>query len=191
MSNVSSNTYTYTRVGAILHEIGMVTEEKLRSVLAEAADYADEEIDQYEAAGALEEFGVAVSVHADDIDSIYDDYTDLMESAVEAAGGRVTITGVRLVEGEGDLEGGRMDTLMFERNGIPMSIVADHYAEDYYDPAAACEVIAVTAHEDDPRTWRELDFEREPYRGYDNIMVLVTPEQAQALRERLGFRFHE
>ncbi len=78
MSNVSSNTYTYTRVGAILHEIGMVTEEKMRSVLEEAATYADEEIDQYEAASALEEFGVAVSVHADDIDSIHY-YADLME----------------------------------------------------------------------------------------------------------------
>ncbi|KAA6221298.1 hypothetical protein CP973_04290 [Streptomyces albofaciens JCM 4342] len=191
MSNVSSNTYTYTRVGAILHEIGMVTEEKMRSVLEEAATYADEEIDQYEAASALEEFGVAVSVHADDIDSIHYGYADLMEAAAEAAGGRVAITDVRLVEGEGDFEGGRMDTLTFERNGIPMSIDADHLADDYYDQGAACEAITVTAHEDDPRSWREVDFDREPHRGYDSIMVLATPEQARALEERLGFRFPE
>ncbi|MFH8748929.1 hypothetical protein ACH4GK_11520 [Streptomyces rimosus] len=191
MSNVSSNTYTYTRVGAILHEIGMVTEEKMRSVLEEAANYANEEIDHYEAAGSLEEFGVAVCVHADDIDSIHDDYADLMEAAAKAAGGRVAITNVRLDEGEDDLDIGRMDTLTFERNGTPMSIDAEHFAEDYYDHAAACEAIAVTAHEDDPRSWREVDFEREPHRGYDSIMVLVTPEQARALEERLGFRFPE
>ncbi|MFI2237084.1 hypothetical protein [Streptomyces chrestomyceticus] len=100
---------TYTRIGAILHEIGMVSEAQMHRTLAEAANYADEPLEEhYEAACALEEFGVAVSVHADDID---------------------------------------------------------------------------------PRTWRYLDFERQPHRGYDSIMVLATPEQAQALQARLAFTF--
>ncbi|MFD7661830.1 hypothetical protein [Streptomyces sp. NPDC059788] len=190
MSNASS--ITYTKIGAILYEIGMVTEETVRGVLEDAAGYADEEMeDQYAAASALEHFGVAVSVHADDIDSIHDDYASLLEDAVEVAGGRVAITDVRLVEGEGSLEGGRLDHLEFERDGKPVSITADHYAEDYYDHEAACEAITVTAHDDDPRSWLYLDFERLPSRGYDSIMVLATPEQAQALHDRLGFTFPE
>ncbi|MEU2789879.1 hypothetical protein [Streptomyces sp. NPDC007100] len=188
MSNTSS--ITYTRIGAILHEIGMVSEEQLRSTLEETANYADEEVeDHYEVACALEEFKVAVSVHADDIDSIHDDYGSLLQDAAEVAGGRVAITGVRLVEGEGELAGGRFDTLEFERDGEPVSIEAEHFADDYYDHEAACEAITMTAHDDDPRTWRCLDFERKPNAGYDSIMVLATPEQAKALRERLGFTF--
>ncbi|MEU6958307.1 hypothetical protein [Streptomyces chrestomyceticus] len=38
MSNVSST--TYARIGAILHEFGMVSEEQLHHALAEAAHYA-------------------------------------------------------------------------------------------------------------------------------------------------------
>ncbi|GCD45105.1 hypothetical protein GKJPGBOP_04825 [Streptomyces paromomycinus] len=181
---------TYTRIGAILHEIGMVSEEQLHRTLAEAANYADEPLEEhYEAACALEEFGVAVSVHADDIDSIYYDYATLLEDAVAVAGGKVAITNVRIVAGEGDLEDGRLDQLEFERDGKPVTILADHLAEDYYDQGAACEAIAETAHDDDPRTWRYLDFERQPHRGYDSIMVLATPEQAQALQTHLSFTF--
>ncbi|MFK8847247.1 hypothetical protein [Streptomyces sp. Ac-502] len=188
MSNVPS--MTYTRIGAILYEIGMVSEAQMHSTLAEAANCADEPLEEHdEAACALEEFGVAVPVHADDIDSIYDDYATLLEDAVAVAGGKVAITDVRVVEGEGDLENGRLDRLEFERNGKPISILADHLAEDYYDQAAACEAIAETAHDDDPRTWRHLDFERRPHHGYDSIMVLATPEQAEALHTHLGFTF--
>ncbi|WP_310723089.1 hypothetical protein [Streptomyces sp. N2A] len=102
MSNASSFTssLTYAQVGAILHEIGMVSEERWRRGLEEAADWAHDEVRQYQAAMALVHFGVAVSVHADDIDSIYDDYEALMEEASEVAGHSVTISHVRLIEGE-------------------------------------------------------------------------------------------
>ncbi|MCX4821838.1 hypothetical protein OG883_18505 [Streptomyces sp. NBC_01142] len=187
MSNISS--ITYARIGAILHEIGMVPKEKMRSVLEDAADYAGDELDHYGAASALEDFGVAVSVHADDIDSIYGDYGSLLAEAAEVAGGKVTLTNVRIVEGEGDFEGGRFDLLEFERNGRLVSIRAEHFADDYYDHEAACEAIAETAPDDDPRSWRYVDFERKPSAGYDSIMVLATPEQAEALHKHLGFTF--
>lgn len=185
MSN-SRSIYTYRRVGAVLQESGMASEEKVREVLEWAKEFADEEVDHYEAAGTLEEFGVAVSVHADDIDSIHYDYASLLDDAVSVAGGKVTITDVRLVEGEGELENGRFDRLEFKRNGHPVSIGAEHFAEDYFDHEAACEAIALTAHEDDPRSWRNVDFERLPNAGYDSIMVLAAPEQAAALQEHLG-----
>ncbi|WP_206506335.1 hypothetical protein [Streptomyces chrestomyceticus] len=188
MSNISS--MTYARIGAILHEIGMVSEAQMHRTLAEAANYADEPLEEHgEAACALEEFGAAISVHADDIDSIHYDYATLLEDAVAVAGGRAAITDVRIVEGEGDFEGGRLDQLAFERDGKPVSILADHLAEDYFDQGAAGEAIAETAHDDDPRTWRCLDFARQRHRGYDSIMVLATPEQAQALQTRLAFTF--
>lgn len=180
---------TYRRVGALLHETGMVSEEKMRSVLDRAAVYADDELDQYAAAQALESFGVAVSVHADDIDSIHDGYASLLADAAEAAGGRVTISGVRVVEGEGGFEGGRFDTLEFERDGEPVSLSAEHFAVDYYDHEAACRAIAVTAHGDDPRSWRNVGFAREPGAGYDSIMVLATPGQREALHRHLGLTF--
>lgn len=182
--------YTYTRVGAILHEIGMVSEEKMRSVLLEAAGYADNEMSQYSAACALEEFGVAISVHADDIDSIYHDYASLLESAAEVAGRKAAITNVRLVEGEGDFESGRYDRVEFERDGELVSIEAEHFAEDYFDHSAACDAIAETAHAGDPRSWHYVGFERKPSSVYDSIMVLATPEQVRALQAQLGFIFH-
>ncbi|MFB9237535.1 hypothetical protein ACFFWC_18590 [Plantactinospora siamensis] len=179
---------TYVRLGEILQEIGMVSAATVRRVLADG--YLDVPLSQYEAALALEEFGVAVSIHAEDIDSIHTDYRGLLERAAEVAGDRVAIRNVRIVEGAGELEDGRDDRLEFERDGRPVSIPAEHYAEDYYDHAAASQAIAETAHEDDPRAWYDVRFEREPRRIYESIMVLATPQQAAALCDRLGVTFH-
>ncbi|MFG2859827.1 hypothetical protein [Streptomyces sioyaensis] len=44
---------TYTRIGPLLHEIGMVSKEKMHSVLDAFADFAHHELDHYEAACAL------------------------------------------------------------------------------------------------------------------------------------------
>lgn len=181
---------TYRRIGAILHEIGMVSEETLRSVLEDFEAYANDELDHHEAAAALESFGVAVSVHSDRIGSIREGYASLLTSAVEVVGGGVTIGNVRLVEGEGELTDGRDDLLQFERNGSLVSIDAEHRADTYYDHEAACNAIAETAPDGDPRSWLYVDFEREPYRLDDSVMVLATPGQARALQEQLGFTLH-
>ncbi|MFF4163340.1 hypothetical protein [Streptomyces sp. NPDC001741] len=180
---------TYRRIGALLRDTGMVSEETARSTLEAAAAYADDELGEYAAARALESFGVAVSVHADDIDSIHGGYAGLLAEAAETAGGRVTVTDVRVVEGEGDLDGGRFDAIEFLRDGRPVSIPAEHFAEDYYDHEAACRAIAETAHGDDPRVWRNVGFARERGAGYDSIMVLATSEQREALHRHLGLTF--
>ncbi|MFD4032177.1 hypothetical protein ACFWVP_17040 [Streptomyces sp. NPDC058637] len=180
---------TLKRIGALLHGAGMVSEEKRHRTLEVAATYADDELGPYAAAQALESFGVAVSVHADDIDSIHEGYPRLLADAAEVAGGKVTITDVRIGEGEGGFEVGRSDVLEFERNGKLVSIPAEHFAEDYYDHEAACRAIAETAHEDDPRSWCVVGFAREPGLGYDSIMVLATPEQREALHRHLGLTF--
>ncbi|MET7367873.1 hypothetical protein ABZS61_18850 [Streptomyces sp. NPDC005566] len=177
---------TCRRVGALLHETGMVSAEKMHSVLEGLAAHADDEMTPAEAAGALVEFGTAVSVHVDDIDSIYEDYAPLLARAAEVAGGRVTIAGVRIVKGEGGFEGGRCDLLEFERDGTLVSLVAEHFSEDYYDHETAYLAIRETAHADDPRSWRNVDFAREPGSVHDNVIVLATPAQGEALHEHLG-----
>lgn len=182
-----STPLTYRRVGALLHEAGMVSAEKMHCVLEELAACADDEMAPHEAAMALVEFGAAVSVHVDDIDSIDEGYAPLLARAAEVAGGRVTITDVRIVKGEGGFEGGRRcDLLEFERNGTLVSLVAEHFSEDYYDQEAAYLAIRGTAHDDDPRSWRNVDFAREPGSVHDNIIVLATPAQGEALHEHLG-----
>ncbi|GAA1782926.1 hypothetical protein GCM10009682_01240 [Luedemannella flava] len=179
---------TYRRVGRILYEIGMVSGDGMRRVVDEFADVADDELSHYGAACALGSFGVAVSIHADDIDSIYEDYAHLLATAAQVAGDRVQVTNVRIVEGEGDFEDGRCDRLEFERDGAPVSIDAEHFADDYYDPIAASVAIRHTAADDDPRSWHNVRFDREPHRVYDDIMILATPDQAAALQEHLGFQ---
>lgn len=178
---------TYRSVGALLHETGMVSAEKTHSVLEGLAAHADKKLAPHEAAGALVEFGAAVSVHVDDIDSIYEDYAPLLAAAAEIAGGRVTVTDVRIVKGEGGFEdGGRCDLLEFERNGTLVSLVAEHFSEEYYDHETAYLAIRETAHDDDPRSWHNVDFAREPGSIHDNVIVLATPAQSEALHEHLG-----
>ncbi|WP_327268585.1 hypothetical protein OG233_12230 [Streptomyces sp. NBC_01218] len=179
---------TLARVGTVLHASGMVTEAELRGTLAAAAGYADEPLNPYGTARALEEFGAAVSVHGDDIDSLGEGYAELLARAARVAGGSVAITGVRLVRGEAGFADGRADVVEFDRDGVRVSVPAEHFADDYLDHIAACEAVARTVHRDDPRTWRSVDFPRDPHATYDSIMVLATPDQAESLRARLGLR---
>ncbi|WP_377266957.1 hypothetical protein [Peterkaempfera sp. SMS 1(5)a] len=176
---------TYELVAAHLQEIGMVSPEKAQAVLEEFADWAHDELKPYDVACALGSFGLAVLVHADDIDYLEPGYAWLLEQASAVAGGAVTVTGVRLHEGEFS-GGSRDDTLEFQRNGRPVSILAEHFSDEYYDHLAACEAIAMLAPDDDPRSFRLVDFERERHGVYDSIMVLTTPEQAQALERHFG-----
>ncbi|MDI2129884.1 hypothetical protein [Yinghuangia seranimata] len=188
MAKNKATGWTYGRMAPVLQEIGMISAEKAAAVLEECADYADEPMTQYEIASALEEFGLAVSVHADDIDSVEDDYASLLEDAAALTGGAVTVTNVRLVEGDDDIESGpRDDVIEFERNGVPVRVNAMHYALDYYDQGAACVAIAELSPAEDWR-FREVEFDTEPSRGYDSIMVLATHEHAAALEAHFGLR---
>lgn len=188
MSDESS--ITFRHVGEALHRAGMISPETARQVLEQFGSHVDQELTGYETARALIDFGVAVSVHADDIDSIHDGYPTLLANAVTLAGGKVTVTDVRVIEGEGGLEAGRSDRLEFSRDGHLVSIPAEHFAEDYYDHQAACKAIAETTRSEDPRSWHYTDFTRVPGNGYDSIMLLATPTQTAHLQERLRLTFH-
>ncbi|MFD6420572.1 hypothetical protein [Streptomyces sp. NPDC060198] len=181
-----TSSITRTRVGALLVATGMVTEAEACDALEAASGYAQETLTPYETARALDDFGAAVSVHGDDIDSLHEGYAALLVRAARIAD--AAVRDVQLVPGEGGFADGRADLLEFDRDGVHVSVRAEHFADDYFDHLAACEAVARTVHPDAPRTWRSVDFPREPHATYDSIMVLATPEQADALREYLGLR---
>jgi hypothetical protein len=182
-------TITYERMAAVLERSGMLSRERALAVLARFAEYARDRLDPYEVACALEDFGLAVSVHADDIDHLEEGYTYLLRRAAALTGGAITVANVRLHEGE-FVAGSRDDVLEFERNGELISISAEHYSDEYYDHLAACDAIDRLSPDDDPRSFRIVDFEREEHRHYDSILVLATPEQTEAMRKHLGLEFH-
>ncbi|MDQ0377835.1 hypothetical protein [Amycolatopsis thermophila] len=171
---------TYETVAAVLRETGLASPEHTRDILDRSSEVRTP-LDPFEVARALEDFGAAVSVHADDVDVLEESYESLLRKAAALTGGAVTVSGVHLDDGaDGD------DVLHFERNGEPRSVDAEHLAEDYLDHAAAVEAIAALS-PGDGRQFREVDFDG-AYRERDTIVVLVTDEQREALRERLGLQ---
>ncbi|WP_274918577.1 hypothetical protein [Streptomyces sp. WZ-12] len=190
-SSSSSSPLTYERVADVLQLAGMITHDEAQAARKEiGADGV--ELTPYDVALTLSMFGVAVSIHADDIDFLEESYASLLERAAEATGGAVTVSQVRLREGE-PVEGfgypdfnGRDDVLEFERNGELFSFSAEHFSEDYFDTAAAVEAVAACSPDDDPRAFHLVDFEREPHGIYDTVLALVSPEQARVLEEELG-----
>lgn len=177
---------TFDDVAAALVDVGLVTAEHARTVLDKYAAYDDGPMDGYSVACALEEFGAAVSVHADDVDYLEESYEGVLERAAALTGGAFTVTGVRLHEGEFE-DGSRDDVLEFEVNGRNVSVNAEHMSDEYLDHIAASFALYELS-PGDGRRFRDVLFDREPGRGYDSIFTLVTDEQAAELSRRLGLR---
>ncbi|XVV04850.1 hypothetical protein ACQPW3_05410 [Actinosynnema sp. CA-248983] len=177
---------TYKHVAFALLEAEMLSHQQVRAVLDKYAEYVDEHLDPYDVALALETFGVAVTVHADDVDFLEESYAHILTQAAALTRGTVTVTDVRLHEGEFEA-GSRDDVLEFVVNGRQVSINAEHYSDDYLDHLAATEAVD-ELNPGDARTFRLVDFEREPNRGYETILALATPEQAAILEEHLGLK---
>ncbi|MGM1063524.1 hypothetical protein [Saccharothrix sp. Mg75] len=176
--------FTYEDVAAALLEIGMISADKARAVLDQFADYARDPLDRYGVAAALQSFDLAVTVHADDVDFLEESYEHLLVQAAGLTGGAVTVTDVRLHQGEPD-DDGRDDVLEFKRDGEVVTVHAEHFSDEYLDHLAAGEAIGHLS-PDDPRRFHEVGFERDPNRVYETVIALATPEQARALHERFG-----
>ncbi|MEU9114827.1 hypothetical protein AB0D04_24300 [Streptomyces sp. NPDC048483] len=111
----------------VLQRLGMVSQDKAHTVVEEMGTYGYN-LTPYDVACSLVGFGVAVEIHADDIDFLEESYAWLLNKAVAVTGGAVTVTNVRLHEGH-TTEGfgrpdfdSRDDVLEFERNGQLISI---------------------------------------------------------------------
>ncbi|MFM9370553.1 hypothetical protein [Streptomyces sp. Da 82-17] len=179
---------TYAYVGAVLEDLGMVSAARVAEVLEEFAPYAHQPFgDPSEVFDALEQFGVAVSAHGDDVDFLDESYAFILDQAAALTEGSVTITDVRLVRDDRDEE-----WLEFRRNGAPVRELVEHLSEDYLDHLA---VPSIVGHVDpdpeaDPRRFRLGDFVRLRNANYDTYMVFATDEQAERLEKVLGVELH-
>ncbi|WAL66577.1 hypothetical protein ORV05_01800 [Amycolatopsis cynarae] len=169
--------------------LGMVAEEQAAAVLADIGrwreEHLDEQLDERDLFGWLPEFGIAVSVHGEDVDFVEDYYRSLLEETVTACtGGAMVITGVRLLRDEDFGE-----FLYFLRDGEPVWWHVEHESDDYVDQMAVFEQFGdLDPGGDDPRGFYQL-LRKKHESCQDDVYVLATPEQARALRDEFGLDF--
>ncbi|WP_369268892.1 hypothetical protein AB5J55_01635 [Streptomyces sp. R11] len=186
MANTQS--ITYERIAEVLTDLGMITTERARRVLDRAAAYATESMARRrEIADALESFGVAVSIHSDNVDFADEHYEWLLDEAAALTGGSVTVSNYRFDKDNPDDEDCGLGTMHFDCNGRPLSFGIEQESNDYLDMGAAQQAIeSLTAH-DDPREFRCVVLEGSD--PGDDYMVLATAEQRDGLLRHLGIVF--
>lgn len=174
---------SYAQVGALLARMGMVSQEKVDSVLVDYADFAHNELPPHEVASTLEEFGVAISAHGDDVDDLEGSYSGILARAEALTDGAVTITDVQLREDEKLGE-----VLEFKRNGVVVTQQTEHDSDEYLDHLAITEFIGHVDPDpdDDPRRFHLVQFVRLRESNYDSYFLFATPEQATVLEKQLG-----
>ncbi|MBB5803722.1 hypothetical protein F4560_003490 [Saccharothrix ecbatanensis] len=177
---------TYARIAEVLTELGMISEAKARSVRDETSAYATESIKRgHEVASALQSFGVAVSIHANDVDFADEHYDWLLDEAAGLTDGTVTVSDYRFEKDDPEDEDSGLGTMHFSRNGEPLSFDVMQESNDYLDTQAARRAIQALLPADDPRDFSCV--ERQDFG--DDIMVLATAEQREGLRLHLGITF--
>ncbi|WP_328430052.1 hypothetical protein [Streptomyces sp. NBC_00443] len=186
MANTQS--ITYARIAEVLTDLGMITKEQARRVLDQAAAYATEPMERrHEIADALESFGVAVSIHSDDVDFADEHYEWLLSEAAALTGGSVTVSDYRFDKANPDDEDCGLGTMHFACNGRPLSFGIEQESNDYLDMGAAQQAIESLTAPDDPREFRCV--EQEGSDLGDDFMVLATAEQRDGLLRHLGIVF--
>jgi hypothetical protein len=168
---------TYGGLVDRLVAIGMLPAERAHDALPTWAT-VDEVLESEDVPSLLEDLGVAVSVHGEDVDDLEESYRHILERAAALSGGSVVVTDVAL-----DLDGPAEERLTFRRNGAPVTWWEEHSAPDYLDHMAVLEQIADLAPGgEDPRAFYGL------LKGEvcaDDYYLLLTPDQAAALRDDL------
>ncbi|MER7794188.1 hypothetical protein [Streptomyces sp. NPDC097640] len=186
-----SQPINYIRVAEVLTELGMITHETAQGVIDDFGDLAYGELEtDHEIADSLESFGVAVCIHADDVDFADQAYEGLLEEAAALTGGRVTVDNYRFEKEDPDDEDDGRGTLYFERNGKELLFSIEQESNDYFDMGAAQAAIEALSPDDDPRAFRCVDGGPDTL-GHDDVMVLATAEQREGLLQHLGITFHE
>ncbi|MFH0521395.1 hypothetical protein ACHBTE_29970 [Streptomyces sp. M41] len=182
---------THVRIAQVLTDLGMITTAQAHTALEEAAAYASEPIERrHEVAGALETFGVAVSIHSEDVDFADAHYEWLLDEAAALTDGRVVVSNYRFDKDNPDDDECGLGTMHFECNGKPLSVGVEQPSNDYLDMGAAqlaIEALSPLHHLDDPREFRCV--EQEGSDLDDDIMVLASAEQRDGLHRHLGIRF--
>lgn len=163
-----------------LVKVGMVTRQRADEALARIAEYApdhDKELGPDDVLDTLDEFGVALFVHGDDVVDLLEGYREVLERAAELSG-TVTVSDVELVEEDGD------DLLKFRVNGEPTSWPVDH-EDDYLDQFAFVQYIDDLEPDGriDPRCFYRIPGDAP---ADSDTYILATLDQARALRDTLG-----
>ncbi|MFE6622637.1 hypothetical protein [Streptomyces sp. NPDC057740] len=179
---------TYVRIAEVLTGLGMITRDKARKVLEEAASHATEPIrGGHEIADSLESFGVAVAIHCEDVDFADAHYEWLLNEAAALTDGKVTVSDYRFEKTRPEDEDCGLGTMHFTRNGKPFSFGVEQESNDYLDMGAARQAIEALSPDDDPRDFRCV--EQEGPHFDDDFMVLATAEQREGLQRHLGITF--
>lgn len=175
---------SYAYVGSLLQRIGMVSREKVDSVIEEYGDYAHKEERADEVPDMLEVFGVAISASADSVGDLEESYEYLLEWAASFTDGAVGITDVRL-----DREA---EVLEFVRNGVRVTEPTDHQSDRYLDHLAVDQLMdhVNPKTDEDTRRFHYVDFVRREHGTYDSYYVFASPEQAAVLEKELGLDLH-
>ncbi|MQY13048.1 hypothetical protein SRB5_31880 [Streptomyces sp. RB5] len=182
---------TFERMAEVLADLGMITPDKAREAVEECGRYARDPLERLsDIASYLPEFGVAVSLHSDDVDYADEHYAWLLDEAAATTGGTVTVTDYRFVRDNPDDEESGEGEMHFVRNGEPLSFIVMQESNDYLDIGAAQEAVESLLPQDDPRAFSEIDLRSEREWG-DTYLVLTTAEQRAGLTEHLGLIFRE
>lgn len=186
-------TINYVRVAEVLTDLGMVSREAAQSVVEQFGDLAHSELNPgNHIASALTSFGVAVSIHAEDVDFADEHYEWLLNEAAALTGGKVTISHYRFEKDYPDDEDCGLGTMHFDCNGKPLSFQVQQESNDYLDMRAAQEAIEALGPDGDPRSFRCVDKSPEIRNiSIDDVMVLATAEQRQGLSQHLGITFRK
>jgi hypothetical protein len=171
---------TYRGLIDRLAALGILPAGRVEAALATLGAWAtgEDEIDD-DLAPLLELFGVAVSVHGEDVDDLEESYREILQGAAALSGGAVVVTDVAL-----DPSRSNETPLTFRRNGRPMGWREDHLGPDYLDHLAFAEQIAdLEPGGDDPRHFYGI---LGTEACSDDYYLLLTDEQAATLSDEFG-----
>ncbi|MFG2693476.1 hypothetical protein [Kitasatospora sp. NPDC048407] len=174
---------TYQRLVVRLHELGMIDRRTADEQVASTAAWGEPRPERraQELAGVLDECGVAVRAHGEDVDFAESAYESVLRNAARIIGGAVTVTGVELVGEIGDTR-----ELRFKVNGVAKSWWIDQPSDDYLDLGAIELGIGdLEPGGADPRVFHPVPADET---CGDDLHLLATPAQAAALREEFGLR---
>ncbi|MFH8569266.1 hypothetical protein [Streptomyces sp. NPDC017993] len=162
-----------------LVRLGIATEEQAAAGLAEAADIdmdLDEEFeDTEELTFLIGECGIGFQTPEKVSGYLEEGYAELLHEAAACTGGSVVVDDVELVRV------GEDEFLHFRRNGRSIWHRTDHLSDStrYMDWNVAFDAIcALVPGNDDQRAFYQLDED-----SYDAWWLLLTPDQAEGLRE--------
>jgi len=172
--------HTLREFAETLVRLGIVTDGQAATGLAEAArigmDLDEDFEDTDELTFLLGECGVGFQTPEKVSGDLEDGYAELLLDAAACSGGSVVVDAVELVTDEdGD------EYLHFRRNGRSIWHRTEHLSDNtrYLDWNAAFDAIGdLVPGNDDPRAFHQLDED-----SYDAWWLLLTPDQAEGLRE--------